>query len=178
MHQGGVSHAAVFLFRTGTARFERLFDLEAYIARHKKYSTWGAQVRYRYLTTGRCGEETITPRLFGNSQERRRLIKALIIRLPFERWLWFACHLIVRPGFLEGRAGLIASQIRARYIAQTRAKIFELQPQCLPKSKDDSKEFCGCGAGGAWLRPCCGCSHEPARLTGGHRRAHDAATRG
>jgi hypothetical protein len=65
--------------------------------------------------------------LFGNSQERRRFFKALIIRLPFEPQLWFLYHYLFRLGFLEGRPGLIASQIRASYIAQTRAKIFERQ---------------------------------------------------
>ncbi len=157
---GGFSHSAVLLLRTGTARFERLFNdapdsldmeiherivvqgrigrldtplihedfkgLEAYITRHNKYSTWEARVRYRYLTTGRYGEETITPRLFGNAQERRRFLKALIIRLPFEQHLWFLYHYVLRLGLLEGRPGLIASQIRASYIAQTRAKIYEL----------------------------------------------------
>jgi len=160
MRHGGFSHAAVLLFQTGKARFERLFDdgldgldmeihervvvdgpiaristplihedfkgLEAYIARHNKYSTWEARLRYRYLTTGQYGEATITPKLFGNSQERRRAIKALIIRMPFEQWIWFGYHYFFRLGFLEGCAGLIASQIRASYIAQVRAKMFEL----------------------------------------------------
>lgn len=158
---GGFSHSAVLLFRTGAARFEKLFDdnlsgldmevherivvdgrigkintplihedfkgLEAYISRHNKYSTWEAQLRCHYLTTGRYGEETISPRFFGNSQERRRFLKALIIRAPFEQWLWFIYHYFVRLGFLEGRPGLIASQIRASYIVQIKAKIYELK---------------------------------------------------
>ncbi len=101
--------------------------LEAYITRHNKYSTWEARVRHHFLTTGRYGEDTIAPRLFGNTQERRRFIKAVIIRLPFEQWMWFVYHYIVRLGFLEGRPGLIACQIRASYIAQVRAKIYELR---------------------------------------------------
>lgn len=161
MKHGGFSHAAVLLFRTGKARFERLFNdvvdgldmeihervivdgrigriaeplihedfkgLEAYIARHNKYSTWEARLRHTYLTSGHYGEETIQPRFFGNPQERRRFLKALIIRLPLEHWLWFAWHYFIRLGFLEGRPGLIACQIRASYIAQVRAKIFELE---------------------------------------------------
>lgn len=160
MRRGGFSHAAVLLFKTGKARFERLFDdgldgldmeihervvvdgqigqittplihedfkgLEAYIARHNKYSTWEARLRYRYLTSGQYGEATITPKLFGNPQERRRAIKALIIRMPLEQWVWFGYHYVFRLGFLEGRAGLIAAQIRASYIEQVRAKMFEL----------------------------------------------------
>jgi len=163
MRRGGFSHAAVLLFKTGKARFERIFDdlvdgldmevhervvvdgricqietplihedfkgLEAYIARHNKYSTWEAQLRYRYLTSGRYGEATILPKWSGNTQERRRAIKALIIRLPFEHWVWFGYHYIFKLGFLEGRAGLIASQIRASYIAQVRSKIYELTLQ-------------------------------------------------
>lgn len=101
--------------------------LEAYIARHNKYSTWEARLRYRYMETGRYGETTIVPRVFGNQQERRRAIKAFIIRLPFEHWLWFIYHYFFRLGLLEGKAGLIACQIRASYIAQVRAKIVALQ---------------------------------------------------
>ena len=100
--------------------------LEAYIARHNKYSTWEARVRHQYLKGGRYGAATISPKLFGNSQERRRFLKGLIIRLPFEQHLWFFYHYVARLGFLEGRPGLIACQIRASYIAQVRAKMYEL----------------------------------------------------
>jgi glycosyltransferase involved in cell wall biosynthesis len=165
LRHGGFSHAAVLLFRKGTARFERLFDdesggldmevhervlvegriarldtplihedfkgLESYISRHNAYSTWEARLRHRYITQGRYGEETIPARLFGNSQERRRFLKAFVIRLPFEPWLWFCYHYIARLGFLEGRAGLIASQIRASYISQVRAKMFELRSRAV-----------------------------------------------
>ena len=114
--------------------------LEAYITRHNKYSTWEARVRHRYLTTGRYGATTIAPRLFGNSQERRRFLKALIIRLPFEPWLWFIYHYIARLGFLEGQPGLIACQIRSSYIAQTRAKIYELRLRAGQAAKRSSME--------------------------------------
>jgi hypothetical protein len=36
-------------------------------------------------------------------------------------------HYIIRLGIVEGRPGLIASQIRASYIAQVRAKMYELR---------------------------------------------------
>ncbi len=101
--------------------------LQAYLDRHNRYSTWEAGLRYSFLTTGRYGEATIQPRLFGNTQERRRFLKNIVIRLPFEPWMWFVYHFIVRFGFLEGRRGLIASQIRAAYISQVRAKVYELQ---------------------------------------------------
>ena len=101
--------------------------LEAYISRHNLYSTWEAQVRYQYITTGKWGEASIEAKLLGNSQERRRFLKKIAVRMPFEPFLWFCYHYFFRLGFLEGRAGLIACQIRAAYIAQVRAKLYELK---------------------------------------------------
>ncbi len=99
--------------------------LEAYLDRHNHYSTWEAGIRYSLLTTGEYAQDGITPRMFGNSQEWRRFIKPLIIRLPFEPQLWFIYHYIFKLGFLEGWPGLIASQIRASYIRDVRAKVYE-----------------------------------------------------
>jgi glycosyltransferase involved in cell wall biosynthesis len=101
--------------------------LEAYIQRHNKYSTWEARLRFHFFKTGRYGKNTINPRLFGNPQERRRFLKGVVIRLPFEPSLWFFYHYFLRLGFLEGQRGWIACKIRANYIAETRAKVFELQ---------------------------------------------------
>ncbi len=100
--------------------------LEAYIDRHNKYSTWEARVRHLFLEKGDWGENAISPVLWGNTQERRRLLKMILVHLPCEPVLWFLYHYIVCLGFLEGRPGLIASQIRAHYIAQVRAKLYEL----------------------------------------------------
>ena len=158
---GGFSHAAILLFRKGSATFERLHidpansqdmevherllvqgsireiktrlihedakGLEAYIARHNFYSTWEARQRFHYLKIGTWGEKSVEPRFFGNVQERRRWLKRLMLYLPFEPLAWFAYHFLFRLGFLEGRAGLIASQLRARHFSQVRAKLFELQ---------------------------------------------------
>ena len=101
--------------------------LEAYIDKHNRYSTWEAYLRFRLLSSGKYGEDTVRPKLFGNDQERRRWLKRLAVRLPLEPWLWFVYHYIYRGGFLEGRPGLIACQIRRQYIANVRAKVWELQ---------------------------------------------------
>jgi glycosyltransferase involved in cell wall biosynthesis len=101
--------------------------LEAYLARHNLYSSWEAALRWNYLRSGAYGRATIPARLWGNAQERRRFLKQLAIRMPFEPALWFCYHYLLRLGFLEGRRGLIASQIRASYIAQVRAKCYELR---------------------------------------------------
>ena len=103
--------------------------LEAYIRRHNQYSTWEARLRNGYLMGGSYGSDAVAPRLFGNAQERRRFLKRIAIRVPFEPVLWFVYHYVARLGFLEKRPGLIASQIRASYIAQVRAKMYELRQQ-------------------------------------------------
>ena len=102
-------------------------NLEAYISRHNIYSTWKAKSRYYLLTKSQYGEKTIRPRLFGNSQERHRWLDRMVYKLPFEHWIFFFYHYFFRLGFLEGYRGLIASQIRSSYIAQVRAKTYELK---------------------------------------------------
>lgn len=102
-------------------------SLHAYLDRHNRYSTWEAQVRTQFLKTGQWGEETVKPKLFGNSQERRRWLKYVALRVPFEPTLWFLYHYVFKLGFLEGRAGWIASRIRAQYIFQVRAKMYEMK---------------------------------------------------
>jgi glycosyltransferase involved in cell wall biosynthesis len=101
--------------------------LEAYLDRHNRYSTWEARLRQAFFQTGFWGQDSIRPKLFGNSQERRRRLKFFAIRMPFEPLLWFLYHYIFRLGFLEGRPGIIASQIRFSYIAQVRAKLYEFR---------------------------------------------------
>jgi glycosyltransferase involved in cell wall biosynthesis len=101
--------------------------LTAYIDRHNQYSSWEAGVRFSNLSRRRYGEKTITPRLFGNVQERRRFLKRIAVRIPCEPALWFFYHFVLRLGFLEGKRGLIAAQIRASYISQARAKLYELE---------------------------------------------------
>ncbi|MEM9826367.1 MAG: glycosyltransferase family 2 protein [Planctomycetota bacterium] len=101
--------------------------LEAYIDRHNRYSTWDAHLRLHFLETGTHGSDAVRPRLLGNVQERRRWLKSLAVRTPIEPWLWFFYHYILRLGFLHGRAGLIAAQIRRQYIINARAKLYELR---------------------------------------------------
>ncbi|MFH5806703.1 glycosyltransferase family 2 protein [Alienimonas sp. DA493] len=114
--------------------------LEAYLDRHNRYSTWEAHLRHRLLTTGRYGEDSVVAKLTGNPQERRRWLKRLAVRTPGEPHLWFLYHYVAKLGFLEGRAGLIASRIRADYIRQVRAKIHELA------LRDTDADNCGVAA--------------------------------
>jgi glycosyltransferase involved in cell wall biosynthesis len=101
--------------------------LEAYLDRHNRYSTWEAKVRFQDLSGCSPRDGAVQPRLFGDVQQRRRWLKRLAMRMPGEPALWFLYHYVARLGFLEGRRGLIASRIRAQYISQVRAKLYELQ---------------------------------------------------
>jgi glycosyltransferase involved in cell wall biosynthesis len=100
--------------------------LEAYLSRHNQYSSWEAAVRHHFLRTGHWGPDSIRPRLLGNAQERRRWLKRIAITIPLEPVLWFLYHYVLRLAILEGRRGLVASSIRAAYIDQVHAKMYEL----------------------------------------------------
>jgi glycosyltransferase involved in cell wall biosynthesis len=101
--------------------------LKAYIDRHNKYSSWEARVRLQLLSADENLPDAIRASLFGNLQERRRFLKQIAMRMPAEPFLWFLYHYFFRLGILEGRAGLIASQLRAHYISDVRAKLYELK---------------------------------------------------
>lgn len=110
--------------------------LTAYIDRHNKYSSWEADVRLRMLG-GMLGKSELKPSLFGDVQQRRRWIKNIAIRVPGEPLLWFLYHFVFRLGMLEGRRGLIASQIRAQYINHVRSKMFERSAGLKSENKAD-----------------------------------------
>jgi hypothetical protein len=105
-------------------KHEDFKGLSAYVERHNHYSTWEAQARIA-LRASAAHAGQVRPRLFGNLQERRRWLKILATRAPFEPTLWFLWHYVLCLGFLEGRRGLIAAQVRSAYVAQVRAKVFE-----------------------------------------------------
>jgi glycosyltransferase involved in cell wall biosynthesis len=106
--------------------------LQAYLERHNRYSTWEAKARLQYFETRAFGESAIDARLLGNTQERRRWLKSLVIRVPGEHWLWFWYHYGLRLGVLEGVPGLIAARLRSHYIAQVRAKVMEARSALRP----------------------------------------------
>lgn len=101
--------------------------LDAYRDRHNRYADWEALVRWKFLDTGHYGEDSIRPRLFGNVQERRRFLKRIAMRVPFEPFWWFLYHYLFRLGCLEGRAGWVACRIRMDYIRNVRRKIKSLR---------------------------------------------------
>lgn len=101
--------------------------LIAYLDRHVRYADWEAALRLRVFESGDYSHGGVTGNLFGDYQQRRRAVKQLIMRLPGESIIWFFYHYLIRLGFLEGRRGLVASQIRMAYIQQVRARLWELR---------------------------------------------------
>jgi hypothetical protein len=77
--------------------------------------------------TGSWGQRTIKASIVGDAQSFRRLVKPLILRLPFEPLLWFLYHYVIRGAVFEGRRGYIASSLRRAYIEQVHAKLYELK---------------------------------------------------
>lgn len=125
VHERVIVDGAVAKIRTPLLHDDRK-SLECYISRHNQYSTWEASLRYNLLKRGQYGVDVVSPNMLGNAQEVRRALKLIIIRLPFEHYIWFVYHYVLRLGFLEGTRGLIASQIRSCYIQQVRAKLHEM----------------------------------------------------
>jgi hypothetical protein len=102
---------------------EDLKGLDAYIERHRRYASWEAAWRNALLYGRLSQADVVAAKLFGNAQERRRFLKRIAIRVPFEPALWFLYHYVFRLGFLEGGAGFTASRIRAQYISEARANL-------------------------------------------------------
>lgn len=86
-------------------------DLDQFIERHNRYSTWDA--RMRTLLRGEVRVESIPARLFGSPVERKRFLKRIWVRLPGRPLLRFLYMYVLRLGFLDGRAGFIYAVFKA-----------------------------------------------------------------
>lgn len=97
--------------------------LSAWLQKHDRYSTMEAELRAQ--------APRAKPRvsaLFGNDPiARRRELKVLAYRMPGRPLLMFLGLYIVRGGFLDGRAGLTFSLLRAWYEFMIDCKCAELR---------------------------------------------------
>ena len=102
--------------------------LEAYVAKHNRYSTLEAAEIVRQM--GNDTEGTIDARLRGDPLQRRRWIKRhLYPKLP-AKWLFrFLFMYVLRLGFLDGLTGLRFCLFIASYELQISLKIVELLRQ-------------------------------------------------
>jgi glycosyltransferase involved in cell wall biosynthesis len=148
-----LKHAQVYpswfvrLFRPDKIRYERLVNpvavvdgpvgslkehilhhpfshgISHWFARHNNYSDFEA----RELLMVRGGSQPAGKLLTRDPTERRRALKRLIYRLPMRPSIWFFYLYILRLGFLDGRAGLAFSRMRASYEMIIDLKVLELE---------------------------------------------------
>jgi glycosyltransferase involved in cell wall biosynthesis len=97
---------------------DNIDDISSYIQKHNVYSSWESNIRL-------IKNKKSIPLLRFNPQSIRRLLKSIIVKMPFEPVLWFFYHYVFCLGFLEGRRGFIASAIRCFYIFMIRWKMYE-----------------------------------------------------
>jgi glycosyltransferase involved in cell wall biosynthesis len=102
--------------------------LEAYMAKHNRYSTLEAREILRQMREGSAG--SLDAKLFGSPLQRRRWIKRyLYARLP-AKWLFrFLFMYILRLGILDGLTGLRFCLFISAYELLISLKIIELRRQ-------------------------------------------------
>jgi glycosyltransferase involved in cell wall biosynthesis len=98
--------------------------LSAWLQKHDRYSSMEAEMRCR----ANMAQRVSLRKLFsGDPVMRRREIKTLVYRLPGRPLLMFFGLYVVRGGFLDGRAGLMFSLLRAWYEFMIDCKCAELR---------------------------------------------------
>lgn len=112
---------------SGTLLHDDWKSYDHYVSRHVAYSKWESYIRYRRLKDGVWGPRAISSNPLKDLQTFRRFLKSIIIRLPFEPALWFLYHYFFRLGLLEGKKGLLASQVRFNYISLVRSRLNALK---------------------------------------------------
>lgn len=97
------------IYLDGDQTDENLRDITWWTEKHNRYASREAlnMLRMRYVPD--CGEEGVTPRLFGNDAERKRWLKLRYARMPlFVRpFLYFFVRYLLKLGFLDGGAGFV-----------------------------------------------------------------------
>jgi hypothetical protein len=91
--------------------------------RHNRYSSMEALAKLG----ARTAPLALTSLLSADPIKRRRVLKRLAYRLPMRPIIWFFYLYIVRLGFLDGRAGLAFSRMRASYELIIDLKVLELE---------------------------------------------------
>jgi glycosyltransferase involved in cell wall biosynthesis len=91
--------------------------------RHNRYSNMEALAKVE-ASASRLSLATL---FRGDPINRRRAMKRLVYRLPMRPSIWFLYLYILRMGFLDGRAGLAFSRMRASYEMMIDAKVLEFE---------------------------------------------------
>ena len=88
-------------------------NLESFIEKHNRYSSWEASAREQFLARGEG--EVLDAKLLGTSIERKRWLKRISLHLPFRPTLRFLYHYLLRQGFRDGRRGWILCRLLGWY---------------------------------------------------------------
>lgn len=136
------THPAVQAGRAGNlqAHFlhEDLNSLSVLMKKLNYYSDLEA-IEFQRSRDGR-DRDLWTGNFFGSPPERRRALKRLYMRLPMRHWVMFSYLYLWRRGFLDGRAGLNFSVLRAFMEYSLDMKIEEAksaQPLVAPHPRND-----------------------------------------
>ncbi len=97
--------------------------LSEWVAKHDRYSTMEAQLRLDRGPAQWQARDLVA----GDPDLRRRALKGLVYSLPGRPVVMFGALYFVRGGFLEGRAGLTFSLLRAWYEYLIDCKTIELR---------------------------------------------------
>ena len=95
----------------------------AWLAKHDRYSTMEAQLRSANPSSSARLRDVFAT----DVDIRRRALKTFIYRMPARPLLMFVALYVIKGGFLEGRAGLIFSLLRAWYEFMIDCKSVELR---------------------------------------------------
>lgn len=126
VHEHMIVNGPTGFVQRGLMRHEDRKGLEAYMAKHNRYSTLEAREIVGQRRETRQGQ--IDARLLGNPLQRRRWIKHhLYPRLP-AKWLFrFLFMYVLRLGFLDGLNGLRFCLFISAYELLISLKIVELE---------------------------------------------------
>jgi len=97
--------------------------IDYWYERHNRYSSMEAiaKVETHKLPLG------LTSLFKRDPVDRRRVLKRLVYRMPWRPSIWFIYLYFFRLGFLDGRAGLAFSRMRASYEMIIDLKVLELE---------------------------------------------------
>ena len=99
-------------------------DLSFWLAKHNAFSTWSVRQRLRLLHEPM---PTFRHFLSISHSQRRKLLRAIFIRLPFRPLIRFFYLYVLQAGFLDGRAGFYFCALRAAHELTIGAKLFEFR---------------------------------------------------
>ena len=96
-----------------------------WVERHNRYATMEAQAKIAH----RGRPVLLTGLLNRDPMHRRQVLKQVLYRIPMRPLIYFLYLYFLRGGFLDGRAGLAFSRMRACYELLIDLKVLELTRQ-------------------------------------------------